>query len=97
MGAFTAGVNNKDDGSFATAPIPGDFVGLELVLPVDKNADAMAKVLRDQLKLHINKIAHGFRNFPKSFNDSGSCNVDVACHPDPQYVRVNICSGYNKG
>lgn len=86
MGAFTALVNNKDDNSFATVPVPGDFIGLELVVPVHKSVDAMNKILREELKLKIGKIAHGFRNFPKSFNDSGSCNLDVACYPDSKYV-----------
>lgn len=90
MGAFTAGVNNKEDGSFATVPIPGDFVGLELVLPADKSAEGVAKMLREELRLRIGKIAHGFRNFPKSFNDSGSCNIDVACHPDSAYVSPRL-------
>lgn len=86
LGAFTPHVNNKDDNSFATVPVPGDFIGLELVVPMDKSVEKMNKILREELKMKVGKIAHGFRNFPKSFNDSGSCNLDVACYPDSQYV-----------
>lgn len=86
MGAFTGQVNNKDDNSFATVPVPGDFIGLELVVPMDKSVEKMDKILHKELKMKIGKIAHGFRNFPKSFNDSGSCNLDVACYPETKYV-----------
>lgn len=84
MGAFTAEVNNKDDNSFATVPVAGDFLGLELVMPAEK--PEVEKMMKDEIKLRVEKIAHGFRNFPKSFNDSGACNVDVACHPESEYV-----------
>lgn len=78
-GAFVGEVNNKPDGSFATVPIAGDFLALELVVPASmKN--------QEDLRFKIGKIAHGFRQFPKSFQDSGSCNIDVACETDPKYV-----------
>ncbi len=84
MGAFTAEVNNKPDGSFSTVPITGDFLGIELVVPMDKSNE---KRLREELKFKIGKIAHGFRPFPKSYNDSGACNIDVACETNSAYVE----------
>jgi len=94
MGAFTAKVNNKADGSFATVPIPGDFLGLEIVIPLDKNKESTEKMLREQLKFKVSHVAHGFRPFPKSFNDSGSCNIDVACEPKAAYVIFYLYTNF---
>jgi len=73
LGAFNHN-NNSEDGVFATTLIPGDEVTLEV------NQDAAVNELPS---LHLYRITHGYRNAYdyalKSFGESGSCNVNVAC------------------
>ncbi|HOU82031.1 MAG TPA: choice-of-anchor J domain-containing protein [Bacteroidales bacterium] len=73
LGAFNHN-NNSEDGVFATTLIPGDEVTIEV------NQDAAVNELPS---LHLYRITHGYRNAydyaMKSFGESGSCNVNVAC------------------
>ncbi|MDD3630519.1 MAG: serine protease, partial [Bacteroidales bacterium] len=73
LGAFNYN-NNSKDGVFATTLIPGDEVTIEV------NQDAAVNELPT---LHLYRITHGYRNAydyaMKSFGQSGSCNVNVAC------------------
>lgn len=80
VGAFTPEVNNQEDGQFATAPITGDFLALLIAVPVEKEHAG--------LRLKIKSLAHGFRAIPKDFEDSASCNIDVACKPQALYVSA---------
>jgi hypothetical protein len=54
LGAFTAAVNNKPDGRFATAPLPGSILILEYF-------DIGPRGVPSQLELHIKGVVHGFR------------------------------------
>lgn len=78
-GAFTPEVNNQADGQFATAPITGDFLAFLVAVPVGKDISG--------LRLKVKSLAHGFRPIPKDFEDSASCNIDVACKPQATYVK----------
>jgi hypothetical protein len=73
LGAFNYN-NNSKDGVFATTLIPGDEVTIEV------NQDTAVNELPT---LHLYRITHGYRNAydyaMKSFGQSGSCNVNVAC------------------
>ncbi len=83
LGAFTAQINNREDGNFSTVPIQGDFLGLLVAVPAEKNLN--------ELKFKTAKIAHGFRGFPRSahdFEDSGTCNIDVACENRPGFNHI---------
>jgi hypothetical protein len=80
LGAFTPEVNNQADGQFATVPVPGDFLALLVAVPACKDTTG--------LRLKIKSLAHGFRAIPKDFEDSASCNIDVACKPNAVYVTT---------
>ncbi|HOC41211.1 MAG TPA: serine protease, partial [Bacteroidales bacterium] len=73
LGAFNHN-NNSEDGVFATTLIPGDEVTIEV------NQD---ETITELPILHLYRITHGYRNAYdyalKSFGESGSCNVNVAC------------------
>ena len=74
IGAFTE-ENNKDDGIFATQPVPGDHIILEYIEP--------AEVL-GQGRVRLWKVIHAYRNLfgfkdARGYNDSGSCNNNVNC------------------
>lgn len=72
LGAFTE-MNNQDDLLFATTLIRGDFITVEYYEPADA-------AFRGELQ--ISRVTHGYRGaeeFLKSFGNSGSCNVNVAC------------------
>lgn len=80
IGAFTA-ANNKEYGTFSTAPVKGNIVILEYFEP------AFAKGTG---RLHISRIVHAYRNLfgtsgaaglykIQGFGDSGSCNINVNC------------------
>lgn len=87
-GAFTAAINNKESGDFATAPIAGDTVVLEYVQPIpsylaeNKSALLVEAVKEEVLKsalLELESVVHGFRWTPRRTHFSGRCNVDAAC------------------
>lgn len=93
LGAFTAQVNNKEDLSFSTVPIAGDFLGLALAIADNtKDAEQFKVYIRENVKFKVNRLAHGFRGFPptKNYQDSGSCNIDVACETSPNYVSAYV-------
>jgi hypothetical protein len=73
LGAFTAR-NNKDDGMFATAPIPGDACTVEYHEP---------RPVVGFGRLTIGRIVHGYRDIfspaLKNFGDSGACEINVNC------------------
>ena len=74
IGAFTK-ENNKDDGVFATQPVPGDHIVLEYIEP--------AEVLGEG-RIRLWKVVHAYRNLfgfkgTRGYGDSGSCNNNVNC------------------
>lgn len=82
LGAFTPEINNKEDGKFSTIPVTGDFLGLLLAVPAENFAAAM-----QTMRFRINSLAHGFRPFPKNYEDSGRCNINVACETGAAYAN----------
>lgn len=81
LGAFTGAINNKDNGEFATAPIPGDTVLIEYFEPIvdgDKDSNKPEQPRSNSLRLKLSSVVHGFRR-PYNHGHSGSCNIDVAC------------------
>lgn len=81
LGALTGEVNNKEDGAFSTAPIPGDTLLLEYFEPIEGEELAKGESINpasDSLRLKISSVVHGFRR-PYSHGQSAGCNVDVAC------------------
>jgi hypothetical protein len=84
IGAFTPEVNNKDDNTFATIPVTGDFLGLLIAVP----AAQMTRSFGD-FRFRISSLAHGFRAIPKDFQDSANCNINAACETGSLYV-LNI-------
>ena len=75
IGAFTA-INNKSDGMFATAPVKGDRVTLELYEPKDEIGQSIVSISH---VVHAYKNLFKLENPIKGYGDSGSCNIDVAC------------------
>jgi hypothetical protein len=73
LGAFTY-KNNKDNGEFATGPVPGETCILEYSEPPDAAFPG---------KVRVSSVVHAYRNlFGKNtagFGSSGSCNVNVNC------------------
>ncbi len=72
LGAFTD-YNNQDDGYFATTLVEGDHLTIEYFEPHDAAFPG---------ELNLEMVTHAYRNpftFAKSFGDSGSCNLNVAC------------------
>ncbi|UZO81917.1 T9SS type A sorting domain-containing protein [Aquimarina sp. ERC-38] len=71
-GAFTYS-NNKKSRQFGTAPVKGDFITIEYFEP---------KGTKTPYALKIETVAHDYRDvfkLAKSFNSSGSCNINVNC------------------
>ncbi|KAA1244481.1 T9SS type A sorting domain-containing protein [Aquimarina sp. RZ0] len=71
-GAFT-NTNNKESRAFGIAPIQGDKVTIEYYQPAS---------VKEKPALQIATVAHDYKgifNIAKGFNDSGSCNNNVAC------------------
>ena len=54
-------------------PLLGDKITLEYYEPKNGPAD------QSPVQLRVRKVAHGFRGLSKNFQDSGSCNRNVAC------------------
>jgi lysyl endopeptidase len=75
LGAFTAAVNNKEDGKFATAPLAGDLLLLEYNEPLGYQGNALVR--RAEIRIH--KVVHGFRKTILDADSSGRCNIDVMC------------------
>lgn len=77
IGSFTQS-NNKDHGKFSTTVLPGDEIVIEYNEPAQ---------VAGQGFIAVSKVIHAYRNFffkqqeggNRGFNDSGSCNNDVAC------------------
>ncbi len=73
LGALTH-QNNKADSLFATRPIRGDELVLELIVPE-------AELEENSIK--IKQVVYGYRDIfdkaLKSFGSSGSCNINVNC------------------
>lgn len=78
-GAFTGQLNNKGTNDFSTAPIPGDTVILEYWEPIYNSDVSDVKAESDNVRLRVSSIVHGFRKSTFDFQDSGPCNIDVAC------------------
>lgn len=74
LGAFTYR-NNKgeqnDPGAFATSLILNERIILEYYAPANSKEPVIS----------ITKVVHGYRyvKIPKSFDDSGNCNVNINC------------------
>jgi len=72
IGAFTTH-NNNADSVFATAPLSGSMVILELYEPADK---------KGMSTVSIQYVIHAYRNIfstVKSISSSGACNINVNC------------------
>ncbi len=75
LGAYTSR-NNKESGILATQAIPGDKVFIECFFP---GGDVSSG------SLNIGQVGHAFTNIfanqlkDGSFNESGSCNVNINC------------------
>ena len=86
LGAYTGDINNKEDGSFAIQPVPGDTLVLEYI-------EAAKKGEKTKARISVNKVVHGFRasmmTETAKVNESGPCNVDVKC-PIGQKFRKQI-------
>lgn len=82
LGAFVGQLNNKPDGRFSTTPLFGDVIILEyvesLVNPFEQ-IQAKDNTKSKLLKLRVESVVHGFRRNLFQFQDSGHCNIDVAC------------------
>lgn len=82
IGALTSS-NNKSDLSFATRPVQGDLMLLELI--IDNNE------LND-LKLEISGIVYGYRSVlnqaRKTFGSSGNCNINIECNAGTYWKDV---------
>ena len=74
FGAFTADVNNKDDGVFGVAPVAGEYIILEYIEPIGNDRVS---------QIEVGHVVHGFRETPFSSVEaqalSGACNIGVAC------------------
>lgn len=84
LGAYTAAVNNKEDGRFAVQPIVGDSLIMEYIEPVDRPEDA------GQAIIVLERATHAFRAMEAG--ESGACNVDVACPVGRKYVHQQATS-----
>lgn len=72
LGAFTERNNNKLN-NFATLPVKGNRVILELSVPAE---------MQGAVEFELSAIVHGYRDFYKElkdFDDSGNCNNNVVC------------------
>ena len=73
--------NNKVDGQFAIAPVPGDAITLEYVEPAPITATGQ------HARLRLGAVVHDYRDLYRLTADSGRpgasapCEVDVNCPP----------------
>jgi len=86
LGAYTE-ANHNPDGGFATQPVAGDAVTLELVEPADAAFPSSVRVSR---------VVHAYRNLfgreaERNYGDSGNCNNNVNC-PEGDPWRTEIRS-----
>ena len=84
IGAFSS-QNNKEHKKFATAPVQGDKIILELNVPANVGYPG---------EIEISRIVHAYRDFfnkdTKDFGSSGSCNNNVNCpEGDPWKDETN--------
>ncbi|MCF8398331.1 MAG: T9SS type A sorting domain-containing protein [Bacteroidales bacterium] len=68
FGAFTRH-NNRENRLFATEPVRGSSLIIDLYLPEGKEQDAF---------VHINEIAYFYKDI-NGFGDAGPCEVNVRC------------------
>lgn len=76
IGAFTK-ENEQADGKFATAPVKGQAVTLELVEPAEE-AGKSALTIAEAVHAYIDLFEEADR-IRRNFGSSGACNIDVAC------------------
>ena len=71
LGAFTY-ANNKEFKSFATSPVEGDLVFIELFEPFETEFESHTI---------IGQVSHDYKNIFKSFGygQSGSCQININC------------------
>ncbi len=74
LGALTSS-NNKEDGHFATRPVRGDLIHLELTVSSSEKED---------IEFITSGIVYGYRDVfektRKTFGSSGNCNVNINCN-----------------
>ncbi|MBU1706593.1 serine protease, partial [bacterium] len=76
IGAFTS-FNNKEDGTFTTAPVAGDAITLEYYEPAAVIGQGVISIWR---VVHAYRNVFGFADDPLlGYGDSGSCNNNVNC------------------
>ncbi len=82
IGAITY-KNNKIDGLFATRPLKGDFLRIELI--VDSTE-------QQAINFVISGVVYGYRGFfsnsEKTFGASGNCNVNVECEAGKYWRNI---------
>lgn len=82
LGALTHR-NNKVDSLFATRPMKGAKLMLELHVPT---------IEKSQNKIHINQVVYGYRSIfdkaDKSFGISASCNQNISCTEGERWQDV---------
>lgn len=80
-GPYTS-ANQLGDNQLWTAVVSSETVIAELRVPA---------AVKDQVRLQLAEVNHGYRGFAKagtgSFNDSGSCEIDVACSAGQPYLN----------
>jgi lysyl endopeptidase len=75
-GAFTH-ANEQPDGKFATAPVKGEAVTLELYEPTGHIGESRL-LIADAVHAYIDLFDEADRAL-RSFGSSGACNIDVEC------------------
>ncbi len=88
VGPFTA-QDNEDHGQLWTPLLPGDEVVIELSLPTAAVA---------QLDLELTTVNHGYAEFGRLNQKSGSCHVDIACdEAQGWHDEVRAVAAYSVG
>jgi len=82
IGAITA-ANNKETRLFATRPIQGDVVYVELIAP-------LKEFNKNELSIH--QLVYGYRDLRekalKVFKSSASCNININCEEGDDWQEV---------
>lgn len=84
LGAFTY-KNNKEHGSLAASPVPGQTIYIQLQVPEYVSFEPV---------LTVGQVSHDFMNIfhlmtkNGSYGDSGDCNVDINCYQDSTIQKV---------
>lgn len=93
-GSFTEW-NHKPNGEFAVAPVPGDSITVEVLVPSDAAVEMpvveVASVVHHYRPTRLTRsltVETAEARVRRGFRDSGSCNINVAC-PDASAYQTN--------